>query len=144
MLAGSKATRVPTFLISAIGFSLSFSEPRPLTTMLQPSLASASAMACPMPEVEPVTTAVLPLRLMTTSRVARETCVGNILPQRPLLEHDRRDLCGEKRHKRQLRATTQVRVPASYATQATSGGNCHVTGSQACVDGAPTAGHSEA
>ena len=47
-----------------MAFSLSFSVPSPLMTMLAPSLASARAMPRPMPEVDPVTTAVLPLRVM--------------------------------------------------------------------------------
>src|SRR5215475_12499660 len=43
-----------------MALALSVSVPRPFMTMLAPSLARACAMPSPMPEVEPVTTAVLP------------------------------------------------------------------------------------
>src|SRR5581483_3613873 len=79
MLAGSKATRVPSFFTSAMAFSLSFSLPSPLTTMLQPARASASAMPWPMPEVDPVTTAVLPWRDMELAPV-RSLCVAVFQP----------------------------------------------------------------
>ena len=58
-------------------------------TMLAPSLASACAMPRPMPDVEPVTTAVLPLRVMANllCDLARE--LWRILPQSSALEYAR-------------------------------------------------------
>src|SRR6185312_767140 len=45
-------------------FSISSAGPKPFSTMLAPWAASAWAMPRPMPLVEPVTTAHLPLRLI--------------------------------------------------------------------------------
>src|SRR6516225_7476149 len=73
MLAPSKATRVPCSLTAAMALALSVSVPRPFMTMLAPSLASASAMPNPMPDVEPVTTAVLPWSAIA---VLFERCLG--------------------------------------------------------------------
>ena len=43
--------------------SIASLSPKPLSMMLAPSAASARAVASPMPEVEPVTSAVLPLSM---------------------------------------------------------------------------------
>src|SRR5262245_42161223 len=76
--------------------ALSASVPRPFMTMLAPSLASACAMPSPMPEVEPVTTAVLPSSAIAilfepcgTHPAAKPryclSCVGPVQPVAPLL-----------------------------------------------------------
>ena len=44
-------------------FSMSAGAPMPLRTMLAPAPAKARAYASPMPLVEPVTTAVLPVKV---------------------------------------------------------------------------------
>src|SRR3954464_1479435 len=44
-------------------FSMSSDAPMPLSTMLAPSAANARAIASPMPLVDPVTTAVLPVKV---------------------------------------------------------------------------------
>src|SRR5262249_21039588 len=74
MLAASKATRVPCSFTAAMALALSVSVPRPFMTMLAPSLASACAMPSPMPDVEPVTTAVLPWSAIA---VLFERCLGH-------------------------------------------------------------------
>src|SRR5499426_1547595 len=74
MLAASKATRVPCSFTAAMALALSVSVPRPFMTMLAPSLASACAMPSPMPDVEPVTTAVLPWSAIA---VLFERCVAH-------------------------------------------------------------------
>src|SRR6516225_9949634 len=81
MFAGSKATRVPHAATSRVTRSMSDSPPSPLRTMLQPARASASAMPRPMPDVDPVTTAVLPLRDMPNSRRYPLLVSAGILPQ---------------------------------------------------------------
>src|SRR3954469_11723530 len=50
--------------------SISPASPKPLRIRFAPSAASALAMARPMPEVEPVTRAVLPLRNISRDPVA--------------------------------------------------------------------------
>src|SRR4051812_46161188 len=47
----------------ARSFSISAGVPMPLSTMLAPSAAKARAIASPMPLVDPVTTAVLPVKV---------------------------------------------------------------------------------
>src|ERR1700679_283163 len=53
-------------------FSIAAASPKPLMTTLQPSLAKALAIARPMPLVDPVTSATLPLsiRFSPTGRAA--------------------------------------------------------------------------
>ena len=46
--------------------SISAGSPKPLSITFAPSAASARAMASPMPEVEPVTSATLPSRIMVS------------------------------------------------------------------------------
>src|SRR5689334_6039362 len=48
--------------MAARSFSIAAASPKPLMTTLAPAPAILRAMARPMPLVEPVTTAVLPLR----------------------------------------------------------------------------------
>ena len=52
------------FSMAVRSSSIAAASPKPLSITLAPALPSALAMASPMPEVEPVTSAVLPLRLM--------------------------------------------------------------------------------
>src|SRR5665647_2583029 len=52
-----------SFSSPARSFSMAAASPKPLSMMLAPSAASARAVASPMPEVEPVTSAVLPLSM---------------------------------------------------------------------------------
>jgi hypothetical protein len=49
--------------IAARSFSISVTAPKPLISTLAPSLAKARAIPSPIPEVEPVTTAFLPLSI---------------------------------------------------------------------------------
>jgi len=60
---GDRFGRKPLLIIS-VGFIGLFSVLSAFLTKLAPSLASACAMPRPMPDVDPVTTAVLPLRVM--------------------------------------------------------------------------------
>ena len=53
--------------IAERSFSMSAGAPMPLSTTLAPALANARAYANPMPLVEPVTTAVLPVNIVAIS-----------------------------------------------------------------------------
>src|ERR1019366_354132 len=52
-----------SFSSPARSFSIAAASPKPLSMILAPSAASARAVASPMPEVEPVTSAVLPFNM---------------------------------------------------------------------------------
>src|SRR6185437_1175021 len=54
-----------SFSSPARSFSIAALSPKPLSMRLAPSFARARAMATPMPDVEPVTSAVLPLSMKT-------------------------------------------------------------------------------
>src|SRR5580704_7962606 len=65
MSAPLYSTFTPNFAaVSLRSFSIAAASPKPFSMTLQPSAANASAMAWPMPLVEPVTRADLPLRDM--------------------------------------------------------------------------------
>src|SRR5215469_17983544 len=68
----------------------------PLSTMLQPWAANASAIAAPMPLVEPVTNAVLPLRMRESSvgvgllHLRQPRPIGHLHPRHQLVAAIRR------------------------------------------------------
>src|SRR6516225_9549955 len=71
--------------------AIAAASPMPLSTMLQPRAASASAIAAPMPLVEPITTAVFPLSMCVLpmrgqcSLHLRKPCpVGHLHPRHQL------------------------------------------------------------
>jgi hypothetical protein len=64
MSAGEWIALMPnSFSSEARSFSIAVLSPKPLITTLAPSCASARAMASPIPEVDPVTTAFFPLSI---------------------------------------------------------------------------------
>ena len=63
VLVRKPEAHMKSFSIPARSFSISAAGPKPLIRTLAPSLAKARAMPSPMPEVEPVMTAFLPLSI---------------------------------------------------------------------------------
>src|SRR5450830_503162 len=61
-----------SFSSPARSFSMAAASPKPLSMMLAPSCASARAMARPIPEVEPVTSAVLPFSMAVLVSCGRQ------------------------------------------------------------------------
>src|SRR5262245_48037473 len=134
MLAGSNLTRVPCAATSPMAFWLSFSLPRPFSTILAPALASAWAMPRPIPEVEPVTTAVLPLMVMEASRLGF-SCRQRAVPQA-------RSLCLRPALFQQGHATFPqlCKLLDRNATE----GELYDPRSQACRDGTDVTGYPNA
>src|SRR5947209_662291 len=74
----------------ARSFSISAGVPMPLSTMLAPSAAKARAIASPMPLVDPVTTAVLPVKLPIDQLLFLTHPVqGIIVVRRQFIHHHR-------------------------------------------------------
>ena len=61
-----------SFSSPARSFSMAAASPKPLSMMLAPSAASARAVASPIPEVEPVTSAVLPFSMAVLVSCGRQ------------------------------------------------------------------------
>src|ERR1035438_6958391 len=74
-----------SFSSPARSFSMAAASPKPLIMMLQPASASARAVARPIPEVEPVTSAVLPFSMAVLVRCGRQmACLGGAEASRNL------------------------------------------------------------
>src|ERR1700722_2339890 len=78
------ALTLKSFSMPARSFSMAALSPKPLMVMLAPSAASARAMARPMPEVEPVTSADFPFNIM-----AIPSSVLSLVKWTPVLAPDR-------------------------------------------------------
>ena len=105
MSAGEKSARTPNSVsMAARAASISSPGPKPLRTTFAPSAAKARAQARPMPLVEPVTRADLPLRVMEVFREgAGRAAAGNML---------RRNIGGSAGEGTGLRANSaEVRLP---------------------------------
>src|SRR6185312_15367405 len=80
---------------SAHSRSISARSPKPLIISFEPSAESALAMASPKPEVEPVTKATLPSRIIIRSRHYRKTRALPQLRAESLPLPDEGEDCGE-------------------------------------------------
>src|ERR1700710_443281 len=97
--------------MAARSFSMSAGAPMPLRTILAPALAKARAYANPMPLVEPVTTAVLPVNVAITSLLFAVGDIGNV--PREIVSHH--GLAGLRPFQPILVAHRQVNVALARA-----------------------------